>query len=105
MERLEATLAAGGGYFGLCPECGGEDGYMNVGPCHWDVCDEHRVKWCIGSNVFSSWEDEPEVLHRENAEKLAFYREVEPYRHPDPEWNIPPEESDDDSPHGSTIPF
>ncbi len=88
MERLKETLAEGGGYFGLCPVCGGVDDCLNVGSCHWMTCQEHRTKWCIGSNVFSSWKHEPEVLHRENAERLAFYREVKPYH--DPSWNAEP---------------
>lgn len=46
--------------FGGCPTCGGNDGYLNVGPDHWCVCAAHKMKWPIGSNLFSDWRDESE---------------------------------------------
>lgn len=48
-------------YFGTCPECGSHDGYYNVGKAHWFVCHEHEVRWCVGSNLFSSWRTEDEL--------------------------------------------
>jgi ssDNA-binding Zn-finger/Zn-ribbon topoisomerase 1 len=65
-------------YFGACPKCGDQGGFMNVGRSHWVVCDEHQTKWCAGSNLFSSWQDETEDTWRENAAKLEGYEEVEP---------------------------
>ena len=85
MERLEETIANGRGYFGVCPTCGGEDGYLNVGPLHFIVCDAHKAKWAIGSNLFSSWKDEPESLHIDNARLLSGYQDVAPYHHETPE--------------------
>ena len=59
-----------------CPECGGGDESLNVGPHHWNVCHKCKTKWWFGFNVFSAWRDEPEDLHRLNAELLETYREV-----------------------------
>ena len=64
--------------FGGCPECGDQDGYVNVGRSHWIVCDPHRTKWWVGENLFSSWRDEDEETWRKNKVMLAGYREVEP---------------------------
>ncbi len=65
-------------YFGGCPVCGETTGNLNVGRDHWFICDKHRTKWCIGSNLFSSWRDETEAEWQRNAEKLAGYRAVNP---------------------------
>lgn len=66
-------------YFGGCPKCGKTDGYMNVGPNHWSICDEHKTSWCIGSNLFSGWRDETEHDFERNAKRLkAEYTVVEP---------------------------
>lgn len=64
-------------YFGGCPKCGRNDGYVNVGQEHWFYCEPHRMKWCIGTNLFSGWQEESETIWRRNAHKLAAYREVE----------------------------
>ena len=66
------------GYFGGCPKCGRDDGYLNVGRCHWFVCDEHKTTWCVGSNLFSSWREQSEEVWEENARRLSEYIEVEP---------------------------
>lgn len=65
-------------YFGGCPHCGQTDGYLNVSRNHWFVCDEHKVTWRVGSNLFSSWRDESDTDWKRNAMKLARYRQVEP---------------------------
>ena len=41
--------------FGLCPVCGGEDGYLDCGRGHWFVCETHRVRWFAGFNISTSW--------------------------------------------------
>ncbi len=51
-------------YFGGCPECGNQDGYTNVGKAHWIFCKAHRTMWCIGWNLFSSWQYETEDEQR-----------------------------------------
>ncbi len=65
-------------YFGGCPTCGVNDGFLNVGREHWFVCHMHRAKWHVGSNLFSSWKDQDDAHFRENAWLLANYAEVKP---------------------------
>jgi hypothetical protein len=64
-------------YFGSCPNCHRNDGYENVGSDHWFVCHQHRVKWCVGSNLFSSWRDQTDQERALVIARLATYREVE----------------------------
>ena len=65
------------GYWGKCPTCDGNDGLLNIGRVHWFRCDLHRVMWSPGENLFSYWRQEPEELHRQNAERLADYVVIE----------------------------
>jgi hypothetical protein len=69
------------GYFGLCPTCKKTDGYLNVGRSHWFICKKHRVRWCIGFKVFSSWQDETESQQRREQEAIGFdsFAEVKPF--------------------------
>ena len=64
--------------FGGCPHCGQNDGYLNDGRDHWFRCDRHKVKWWVGSNLFSSWRDEDEETWRLNRFRLAEYMTVSP---------------------------
>ena len=88
-ERATVTVAvvpfertgADATFFGSCPQCRGSDGFLNLGRSHWGLCDAHQVKWPIGSNLFSSWQDETEADWARNASKLDGYVEVEPF-HP-----------------------
>lgn len=66
-------------HFGVCPTCRRQDGCHSIGPDHWYVCDTHKVKWMIGSDLFSCWRDLTPQERFRNADKLAGYREVEPY--------------------------
>ncbi len=59
------------------------DGYINLGRNHWFICDEHRTKWSIGSNLFSSWREETEEDWRRNEYKYAEYVQVKPV-YPEP---------------------
>jgi hypothetical protein len=72
-------------YFGGCPHCGANHGFLNVRAEHWIVCDAHKVKWCVGFNLFSSCKDENESVWLANAEKLASYSKVEPL--PEGKWS------------------
>lgn len=65
-------------YFGGCPRCGCDDGYMNVGGNHWFVCRTHMTRWCVGYNLFSGWREEGEDVWRCNAEELHGFTQVEP---------------------------
>jgi hypothetical protein len=67
-------------YFGGCPLCGRTDGYMNIRAAHWFVCDNHRTRWFIGTNLFSSWKDETEADWERSRQKLESYTEVKPIR-------------------------
>jgi hypothetical protein len=63
--------------FGLCPHCGGSDGYLNVGAYHWFVCDQHMTRWQTKSHCLP-WEHETRVIWEANADKLETYTAVEP---------------------------
>ena len=78
-SELAHLEAAGGDYFGWCPDCGQNYGYRNIGPNHWFYCDAHRTRWCAGSNLFSGWRTEDETLWTENARRIESYREVDGY--------------------------
>jgi hypothetical protein len=66
------------GYFGLCPHCHCHDGYINIGKHQWFVCDEHKVKWWAGTNIFSSHrdqtEEEKELIYNERG--LGEYEDI-----------------------------
>jgi hypothetical protein len=59
-------------YFGVCPTCHKNDGYINIGTEQWFICEAHKVMWCIGSDVFSGWMSETEVEQRALREKLGI---------------------------------
>jgi hypothetical protein len=63
-------------YFGVCPTCGKNDGYVNVGRGHWFVCDEHKFKWFVGSNLFDSWKEQTEEEQRQlyEARGIGLYK-------------------------------
>jgi hypothetical protein len=63
--------------FGLCPHCRGSDGYLNIGPYHVFVCDQHMTRWQTTSHVLD-WEDEDQAKWEANADKLEAYTEVQP---------------------------
>ena len=65
-------------YFGGCPECGKQDGCLNVGREHWFVCHEHKKRWSPGSNIFSGWREETEAKWAANFAVLKGYDETEP---------------------------
>jgi len=66
-------------FFGVCPTCKQNDGYLNVGRDHYFICHEHRVKWCRGSNLFSSWKSETEDDWVRNRDLLSEYKDVEAF--------------------------
>ena len=65
-------------YFGGCPECGSNDGYLNLHRAHWFVCHAHRKRWLIGANLFSTWRMETEEDWQQNYERIRGYEEVMP---------------------------
>jgi hypothetical protein len=67
--------------FGVCPECRETDGYLNIGRNHWFVCHKHKKKWCIGFNLFSSWQEESKEDWERNAKLISDYEGIEEF-HP-----------------------
>jgi hypothetical protein len=65
-------------HFGACPQCLKTDGCYHVGRDEWFVCHERKVKWHVGSNLFSCWRDMTEEQFEANFKMLAGYREIEP---------------------------
>jgi hypothetical protein len=90
-EHNHTSKEQASGDFGLCPHCRNNDGYVNVGRGHWFVCDEHKVMWFAGTNLFSSWRDETDEEQRRAwaARGLDEYSDIEPY--------YPPQEDSEDS--------
>jgi hypothetical protein len=69
----ECGVVDGSKYFGCCPKCGGNDGYLNVAQSHWQVCDKCKIKWPIGFGLFSSWKLETEEDWQRNEELLSTF--------------------------------
>ncbi len=65
-------------YFGDCPKCRQNNGYLNIGREHWFICRKHRVKWYVGSNIFPGWRTETERAWKQNTLLLANFMEIEP---------------------------
>lgn len=65
-------------YFGGCPECGENDGFLNVEGTHVFVCHIHKTGWIVGVNLFSAWKEESEEIWEANIKLLKDYRQVEP---------------------------
>ena len=70
--RFPADLHWGG----WCPECGRRDDCLNVKSTHWYCCHTHQTRWCVGSNLFSSWKAEDESVWQRNSALLRTYRSV-----------------------------
>jgi hypothetical protein len=64
-------------HFGVCPHCGKNDGFLNIGRAHWFVCHEHQMKWRAGENLFSNWRDETEEDWRRNHYRIGHYHELD----------------------------
>ncbi|MHC4647183.1 MAG: hypothetical protein ACYTBJ_16955 [Planctomycetota bacterium] len=67
-----------GGHFGLCPECRIDGECLHVGRDEWFVCHEHKVKWFVGSNLFSGWRTMTDEEFAQNEELLKTYKAIEP---------------------------
>jgi hypothetical protein len=63
--------------FGNCPVCGKNPACRNIGRDHYFYCDEHKIAWCVGSNLFSSWRDESEDDWQHNRAKLADFKIID----------------------------
>lgn len=70
-------------YFGLCPECHLCDGMVNIGSSHWLFCEIHKLTWCFGANIFSSWKYETRRVQQKSRDLIASFEVVEPYFYPE----------------------
>lgn len=65
-------------YCGGCPQCGKNDGYVNLGVEHWFICRDHKTRWLGGTNLFDGWMNQT-VAQTQSAEiLLRGYEEVVP---------------------------
>lgn len=80
LERRQVSVEAEqeAARFGGCRVCGQSDGHVNIGRSHWFVCHAHRVRWCAGEDLFSSWKSETEDDWTANHVLIADYRVVRP---------------------------
>jgi len=62
--------------FGGCPECGENDGFLNIHRTHWFICHTHKTKWLRGDNLFGSWRFQTPDEWQENHESILDYEEV-----------------------------
>lgn len=64
-------------YWGHCPFPEHENYFLNIGRGHWMVCDQCKIKWFIGSNLFGgSWRYENEQIWKANSEKIKYYKDL-----------------------------
>src|SRR5258706_282055 len=66
-----------GDHFGCCPVCGTNDGYLNVTSSHVFFCEEHKIAWNVGSNLFGNRRDENEEIWQRNEAKLADFKRID----------------------------
>jgi len=78
----EPNMTSECNYFGICPRCDqdnpGEQSMLNIERDHWYYCDEHKTKWCVGSNLFSVWRQESEADWAFSIAYLDDFETVEP---------------------------
>jgi hypothetical protein len=78
LAEREASIQDQNLYWGRCPQCGKSDGYLSIGRVHWFYCEAHRVKWCAGENLFSSWRADTDEDRKKNAAFLRDFQEIKP---------------------------
>jgi hypothetical protein len=83
MQFEEETTNIGDGYWGLCPVCHKTDGCVtDVAMRHFYFCKQHKVRWCVGQNLFSIWMvyDAEQRERRMNEMGLYTFEDVKPYQ-------------------------
>jgi hypothetical protein len=80
-KMTTTTRPQADGYFGVCPICKNHDGYVNAGRTHVFVCDEHKVSWIAGANIFSDWREQTEDEQRQIYESrgVGDYQRIDPF--------------------------
>jgi hypothetical protein len=77
--QRKSKPSADGGFFGVCPTCGSNDGHVNLGSVHWFICHEHKVRWVWDSDMFEEWKYETEEKWEHNRSWLLTYRKITPF--------------------------
>jgi len=71
--------------WGGCPKCHMNDGFLNaddgIGMGQWFWCKRHKLKWHVGTNLFSMWQHMSKEDLNWQAFVLAECQDVEPW-HP-----------------------
>ena|SRR5258708_2119937 len=70
------------GWAGGCPHCknGQNDGFLNIGPEYWAVCELHGVKWLLDFHSdIDWWKEESENEWGEARLILLKFEEVDDY--------------------------
>ena len=81
---VQGTRYADYQYFGACPYCLNNDGFLNIGPLHWFYCRIHKTKWLSGENLFACWRTDRESDWQDNHQYLSTFQNVAPvYVDPD----------------------
>lgn len=85
LERVRRKLLGGafGGHFGGCPFCGDSDGPYITGRADWLCCVSHRVRWCIGENLFRKGRFQSPEEREATNQWLGQFETVEPVYLPD----------------------
>lgn len=74
-KELERELDRDVDYWGGCPQCHQNDGYLNARRrFHYYICREHKVKWYVGENLFTAWRDMSEEELKADHKELPDIR-------------------------------
>ena len=65
--------------FGGCPICRNTCPYVDVYRNQWFYCEAHKVCWCAGSNLLSTWREQTEQDFVHNGAMLNGFEIVEPF--------------------------
>jgi len=65
-------------WFGVCPECLDNDGYLHLGPEAYAVCHEHEAKWPLGKILTAEWEKTSDRQFVAYQILLDTYKVIEP---------------------------
>jgi hypothetical protein len=76
-EQATKVIDKGTDYW-ICPVCGYNDGYINIGATHYFFCHEHKTIWPIGEGLFSSWLEEDNTIWEENMREFGHYKMAGP---------------------------
>src|SRR5688572_10902674 len=67
-----------------CAACCGFHGYVNKGRSHWFYCLNHRTRWCVGVNLFNTWQNETEAVQQEHWSLIADFSDITVWGHTRP---------------------